>query len=74
MNHDERIRRANLDESLGEGYHRSTTVEQTRAPSASSQHLKQGIRFKIALQNVKAFKRTYGAHGINVLRHDWVTA
>ncbi|CAK0911592.1 unnamed protein product [Prorocentrum cordatum] len=60
-----------LDESCGEGYHRSTHHEKTRAPSSTSQHLKQATRFRQNLQRVRAFARKYGRRGEDVVRHEW---
>jgi hypothetical protein len=68
-----RMRRTNLNEGLGEGYHRSTTHEQARASGASSQHLKQEVRVKTTLEKIKKFRHTYGHRADDVLRHDWRT-
>ena len=60
-----------LDESRGEGYHRSTTHEKKRAAASSHRHLKQSVRQKASLARIKAFRKMYGARAKDVLRCEW---
>ena len=59
-----------LDESPGEGYHRSTNHSRVRASSAKSPYLKQATR---SAQNMKLMKEfiAYGENGKKVLRFEW---
>ena len=72
--HREYVRRlclSPLDESAGEGYHRSTTVEKRRATGASPGHLKRSCRAKTTFENIKQFRRQYGRRADAVLHYDW---
>ena len=60
-----------LDESPGEGYHRSTHHEMTRAPSSTAQHLKQTVRFKQVLKTTDDFLTKLGELGADVARFEW---
>ena len=59
-----------LDESPGEGYHRSTNCVRVRARAAMSPFIKQSTRTK---QNIKELKKWkgYGFLGKRVLRFEW---
>ena len=73
---DEEVKFVNLsalDESPGEGFHRSSNHEKTRSPASSSRHLKQEVRLKKTCEQIKQFRLKYGARGDDVLRHDWLT-
>ena len=58
-------------EDLGEGYHRDTNVEKTRAAAAVAKHLKQKTRFKMSLKRMKAFIEKHGHRGVQVFRFEW---
>ena len=61
-----------LDESAGEGYHRSTNHEKGRAPSSSMQHLKHTTRLN---ENIKRLKDLFSRHGVvghAVVRFEWL--
>ena len=60
-----------LDEGAGEGYHRSTNAELTRATGSSTAHLKQTPRHDMCLKLAQDFCRT--PEGRMVVRHDWRT-
>jgi len=60
-----------LDESLGEGYHRDTYYEHTRASGSSTRHLKQHTRFKESLERCNKFVEEYGDRGSDVFRYEW---
>ena len=60
-----------LDESAGEGYHRATNAEKTRARNASMMHLKGTARHKQHLRRCIGFARTHGQRGENVFRYEW---
>ena len=64
---------APLDESAGEGYHRTSNLEMRRAPGSTQGHLKKNARRKGALKHIRGFKRKYGQKGIDCIRHDWRT-
>ena len=66
-----RIRLSCLDEGVGEGYHRSTTRELTRATGSSAQHLKQSVRGKSCLKTMKFFLKKYGKRAEAVFCYDW---
>ena len=61
-----------LDESAGEGWHRSCNHEKTRAPSSSLVHLKRTTRQKAILRNLTRFLPQYGERASAVLRYEWV--
>ena len=65
------IRLTPLDESAGEGYHRSTHHELTRACSSSTAHLKRTVRKKEILKKATHLLKKYGARAKRVVRHDW---
>ena len=60
-----------LDESCGEGYHRSITHENQRATHVTSMHLKQSNRRRHALAHVRRFQLKYGKLGSQVVRFEW---
>ena len=68
-----RIQLSALDEGPGEGYHRTTTHEKSRACASAPQHLKQVGRDRGAYTNIEQFRNKYGARAEAVLRHDWRT-
>ena len=59
-----------LDESAGEGYHRGTNHEKVRAPNSGTAHLKQDVRAKSVIRDVRQFVRTYHGLGRAVLRFE----
>ena len=59
-----------LDESAGEGYHRSTHHTKIRASHSKSVYIKQSTRFKQNLALLKRFLRL-GPAGKRVLRFEW---
>ena len=60
-----------FDESCGEGYHRGTHLEHSRAPHSTSAHLKQVNRFKTVLKKTEAFAEAHGERGAAVVRFEW---
>ena len=66
------FRWCNLDETCGEGYHRGTSHEKSRAPSATTIHLKQKVRAKSVIKTCRWFIRTRGAAGNAVVRFEWL--
>lgn len=70
----EEVRRLNicpLDESTGEGYHRSTHHEKRRAEASNAAHLKAATRLKENVARVRGFIREHGAPGKRVVRWEW---
>jgi len=65
------IKNSPLDESIGEGFHRSTNHEHVRAPSATSAHLKRTVRIKGLINFIRKFCSTYGRRGRDVFRFEW---
>jgi len=61
----------NLDESVGEGTHRGTTLEQKRAPSSKTAALKRSIRLKGIIAKIRWFRRKYGGYGKKVVRYEF---
>ena len=59
-----------LDESAGEGYHRSTNITRLRASNARSPYLKQSTRTKQNIALMKRFLRL-GPPGNLVIRYEW---
>ena len=59
-----------LDESAGEGVHRSTTREKRRAVGSTVKHLKTAARRKGAFAHIKEFRSRYGRRGAQVLRFE----
>jgi len=64
---------AMLDESAGEGVHRSHAHEHGRAAASSIRHTKQSSRHRASLRETQAFRQAYGERARRVLRHDWRT-
>lgn len=62
---------APLDESAGEGYHRSTNCERIRCAGATTEYLKQSTRFRQNLGVVNGFLRKWGRKGRQVVRFEW---
>ena len=60
-----------LVEDFGEGYHRSTHHEKSRAPASTSRHVKQSVRQKEAMDRVKAFMAKHGRRGRRVVRFEY---
>ena len=60
-----------LDESAGEGFHRATNAERTRAPSSRMVHLKGTTRHRYNLSYCKRFLKRYGEKGKRVFRFEW---
>jgi len=65
------INLASLDEGAGEGLHRSTNHEKTRAPGCKMVHLKGTARHKQDLAVCKSFLARWGDRGKDVFRYDW---
>ena len=59
---------AALDESPGEGYHRCTTHEESRAPASAPQHVKQVVRAKQSVTRLLDFVREHGEHRIRNIK------
>ena len=64
------VNQAPLDETAGEGYHRSTKHEHQRAPASSSQHLLRNTRLPQNLALVKHFVKL-GPCGKAVVQSEW---
>ena len=62
-----------LDEACGEGYHRDTTHEKVRAPSASMAHLKRNTRIKGVVKLIRTFCRENGHQGREIVRYEFRT-
>jgi len=60
-----------LDETCGEGYHRSTHHEHVRAPASTTIRLKQSTRAKETLARLEAFQNKHGERGQTIVRHHW---
>ena len=63
-----------LDESAGEGVHRSDTLEKTRACGSTIIHIKQSARERQVSNRLETFLGKYGVQGRRVLRfefHAW---
>ena len=60
-----------VDESAGEGYHRSTNAEKIRSRHAKRPHLKASTRRKQTIKLIKFFN-SLGAPGRRVIRYEWV--
>jgi len=66
----DRINLCPMDESSGEGYHRATTAEHTRALASSTHHLAQHNRSKLEMDRVRLFIEK-GEPGRRVVRYEW---
>ena len=62
---------APLDESAGEGYHRGSNCTRIRCAGAKSVYIKQSMRFKQNLAQMKVLQRKYKARGRKVIRFEW---
>jgi len=62
---------ASLNESCGEGFHRSTNHEHVRAPAAKTVHLKSKVRAKGVIKTCRSFARKHGEVGKAILRFEW---
>ncbi|CAK0904653.1 unnamed protein product, partial [Prorocentrum cordatum] len=62
---------APLDESPGEGYHRSTHSVRQRAPGATVHYIKQDLRLAENIQRCRQFIRTHGEPGKDVFCFEW---
>jgi len=60
-----------LDESCGEGWHRSAAYEKLRAYSSTPGHLKRAVRRKGVFLRIKQFRKKYGERGAAVLRWEF---
>ena len=60
-----------LDESAGEGVHRSDTLEIKRATGSTIQHVKQSARERGVFQRLNDFVETHGIRGRRVLRYEF---
>jgi len=61
-----------LDESGGEGFHRSTNHEHCRARAAKNVHLKRTVRQNKTIRTVKTLMRIYGDRGKDVVAYEWL--
>ena len=55
----------------GEAYHRWTNVEKIRAPAATTVHLKQKVRIKSVIRELRAYMRDGGDVAKHVVRYEW---
>jgi hypothetical protein len=62
---------ASLDESPGEGYHRSTHHLKVRGPGLLEVGVVAGVRQKENLKLVRKFMRTYKHDGRQIVRFEW---
>ena len=62
---------ASFDEGAGEGIHRATNHEKVRAPGSSTQHLKQDVRAKPVIKDLRAFTDEHGDRAMAVIRFEW---
>ena len=60
-----------LDESAGEGYHRSSNITRLHCPGAMSPYIKQSCRLEENLSQVKSFMSKFKHEGRQVLRFEW---
>ena len=60
-----------LDESAGEGYHRATTREKSRAVGSKALHLKQATRRKDVMRNIGSFRANGRSRADAVLRFEF---
>jgi hypothetical protein len=61
-----------LDESPGEGYHRSTHHAKQQAPSGQAAYIKQRTRVSENIRQAKDFMRRYKHEGRQVIRFEWI--
>lgn len=62
---------APLDESAGEGYHRSTHHVVTRAPGAGEAYIKQSVRVDENIRVARSFIIRHKRAGRRILRFEW---
>ncbi len=67
----DRLRWTPLDESAGEGYHRSTHNTRRRAPAATIHYIKQDLRVAENLRFARSIIRDHGARGKAVFDYEW---
>jgi len=60
-----------LGEDPGEGYHRGSTHENTRAPASSTHHIVQNNRASQELERARSWVLKYGDRGRQVVRFEW---
>ena len=60
-----------LDESLGEGYHRSTHHILAQATATSTAGVKAELRFGQNIDRIKRFQKNYGKRGRFVVQAEW---
>jgi len=60
-----------LDESAGEGFHRSISHENCRCHNATTVHLKRSVCYKNMLADIRQFMRVYGERGKSVIAFEW---
>ena len=60
-----------LDETAGEGYHRSSNIAGRHCPGAMSPYIKQSCRLEENLRQVKSFMSKFKHEGRQVLRFEW---
>ena len=66
-----RLACVSLDESAGEGYHRSTNHEHVRAASSTDASLKRKTRERQMLAHLKRFVYKHKGRGGDVVRFEW---
>ena len=62
---------ASLDESAGEGYHRSTNCERRRCAGAKLAYIKASTRIAANLKLVRGFLDKYRSKARRVVRYEW---
>jgi hypothetical protein len=65
------INTAALDESAGEGYHRSTNLAKKHGAASSIESIKQSTRTRENVKLAKTFAKKYKHAGRRVLRYEW---
>ena len=60
-----------LDESAGEGYHRSTNITHVHCPGATSAYIKQSCRLTQNIKLAQDFMNKHQEDGRQVIRFEW---
>ena len=60
-----------LDESAGEGYHRSTHHARARAPASTARFVKQQLRLRENISRCRRFIKKHGEVGREIFRFEW---
>ena len=66
-----KINTSSLDESAGEGYHRSTHHVLQRGPSSSTPYIKQSLRLAENLKQAKRVLTRFKNKGRQLIRYEW---